>query len=417
MSLLTRDMSVDADREPPFRSRASALSDVGHDASSRGGTTRVAAGGVLSIFAFWISLPLLVGALLLLFAEEVRFGQGLRFIGAATVFSVSWTGVTVVVFRLTSRFGLESSDRLTRNLVLVGAGILLAALVTGLGIAGFLLFGLGPADEAGPVPLRMIAGRMLLPNLLIYGGIALAGLARDASLRAQSRREEAVQLHARNAQLHAQLAEARLRVLHTQLNPHFLFNTLNAVSGLMDEDPRGARRMIARLSELLRYALKEGTDAEIPLHDELKLVGRYLEIVEIRFQGRLETSVTSDPAAREALVPSLILQPLAENAMKHGVGKAGGYGRIEVQATRAGDSLVLRVLDTGAGAAADAAPNAESGGGGLGLRHTRERLDELYGADQGFTLTPRAEGGMVAEIVLPYHTVPFARPGRETGQA
>ena len=374
------------------------------------GAARLGVRGLLSIFAFWFWVPLLIGALGLFFARDLRVPDVVRFVGVGLVFALAWTVVTVVVFHLTTRFSLENTDRLARNVVLIAVGIASALAVAAAGATMLVSLGLRPTSSSGaPVPLYGMMLRMLFPNLLVYSGIAVTGLARDASLRSRARREEAVRLQAHNAQLQAQLAEARLRVLHTQLNPHFLFNTLNAVSGLMDEDPRGARRMIARLSELLRYALREGTGAEIPLEEELKLVGRYLEIVEIRFQGRLETSVSAEPGLGDALVPSLVLQPLAENAMKHGVGKAGGYGRIEVHAGRSGGDLVLRVVDTGPGDG----PGAEDAvdGAGLGLRHTRERLAELYGPDQRFTLDPAPAGGMVAEIVLPYHTTPRAREG------
>jgi two-component system, LytTR family, sensor kinase len=364
--------------------------------------------GVLSILAFWIWLPLLLGALGLIFTGDSHLPDLARFAGVALVFAGAWTAVTVVVFRLTTRFSLENADRLARNVVLVAAGILSAAAVGAAGAAALLASGFRPPGDGAPPSLGEMMLRMLFPNLLVYAGIAVTGLARDASLRSRARREQAVKLQAHNAQLQAQLAEARLRVLHTQLNPHFLFNTLNAVSGLMDEDPRGSRRMIARLSELLRYALRDTTGQEIPLEEELKLVGRYLEIAEIRFQGRLATSVEAEPGLSEALVPSLVLQPLAENAMKHGVGKAGGHGRIEVRASRSGDGLVLRVIDSGPGTGPGAGDATE--GAGLGLRHTRERLAELYGDDQRFTLTPTPEGGMVAEIVLPYHTAPRAVP-------
>jgi LytS/YehU family sensor histidine kinase len=138
----------------------------------------------------------------------------------------------------------------------------------------------------------------------------------------------------------------------------------------------------------------------------MALVGRYLEIVEIRFQGRLQTSVSADPEIQEALVPNLILQPLAENAMTHGVGKAGGHGRIDVRAKRSGDDLLLQVLDTGPGNGVGATNVGGGSGSGLGLRHTRERLAELYGSAQHFRLEPAAEGGRIAEIRIPYRTDP-----------
>jgi LytS/YehU family sensor histidine kinase len=219
--------------------------------------------------------------------------------------------------------------------------------------------------------------------------------AERAELRAQ-----AAQLQAQGAELEAQLAEARLTVLRARLNPHFLFNTLNAVSALVAKNPRGVRDMIALLSELLRHALAESKEQEIPLRDELRLLKLYLEILEIRYQGQLRTVVTADPDVLDALVPNLILQPLVENAMKHGVDRAGGHGTIEVTASRLGEELVLSVRDTGPGEA----PAPSSHVIGVGLRLTRDRLAELYGDEQRVELKPVEGGGMSARIALPYHT-------------
>jgi LytS/YehU family sensor histidine kinase len=229
--------------------------------------------------------------------------------------------------------------------------------------------------------------------------------AERAELRART-----AQLQAQSAELHAQLAEARLATLHARLNPHFLFNTLNAVSALVAKDPKGVRDMIALLSELLRHALTDTREQEIPLREELRLLRLYLEILEIRYQGQLRTVVTVDADVHEALVPNLVLQPLVENAMKHGIDRAGGHGTIEVLAYRNGDDLVLSVRDTGAGDDAAARPAGE---GGVGLRLTRERLAELYGSEQRLELKPAAGGGTTARVTLPYHTSEDVRIAEE----
>jgi LytS/YehU family sensor histidine kinase len=231
--------------------------------------------------------------------------------------------------------------------------------------------------------------------------------AEQADLRART-----AQLQAQSAELEAQLAEARLTVLRARLNPHFLFNTLNAVSALVAKDPRGVRNMIALLSELLRHALAESKEQEIPLRDELRLLRLYLEILEIRYQGQLRTVVSADPDAQDALVPNLILQPLVENAMKHGIDRAGGYGTIEVRAHRSGDDLVLTVRDTGPGHE----PAPPSRASGVGLRLTRERLAEMYGGEQSVALEPVDGGGMCARVVLPYHTSDDLRVAEELAQ-
>lgn len=373
-------------------------------------------------FGFWTFFAALTAANRL--SDSFEPG-GTRRVLAETTFwfadSYLWAAVTPLIFWLVWRFSLERSSWVFRSLFFLAVGLLVAAFMS---LAGDLLWvnvlrfpRFGPPDAS---LLRILSGPWFLNNLVTYTGVLAAGFAWEYFLRYRAREEEAIrlqahsaqlqaqaaQLEAQAAQLQAQLAEARLTVLRTQLNPHFLFNTLNAVSTLVAKDPKGVRRMIARLSDLLRYALEGPKEQEIPLREELKILQRYLEILEIRYQGRLQTSIAADPEVQEALVPSLILQPLAENAMKHGVAKAGGYGRIEVHAHRSGDALVLSVRDTGPGdeEAAAAEPVPEEIGSGVGLRNTRARLDELYGAGQRFELRPAPEGGMISEIVLPYHT-------------
>ena len=171
--------------------------------------------------------------------------------------------------------------------------------------------------------------------------------------------------------------------------------------------------MIALLSELLRHALTDSNEQEITLRDELKLVRLYLEILEIRYQGQLQTVVEAAPDVLDGLVPNLILQPLVENAMKHGVDRAGGRGTIEVRARREGDDLVLSVRDTGPG---DEAPKP-AGTGGMGLQLTRDRLAELYGAEQRLELSPAPDGGAVSRVTLPFHTAADLRVAAELARS
>jgi two-component sensor histidine kinase len=296
----------------------------------------------------------------------------------------------------------------------------------------------GPTTARGsrwPVLRRAVRAlrtlrRWYFQEVVTFFGVFAAGLVSDMSRRSRAREREAAQLQAQasrlqaeqaelraraaqlqaqSAGLHAQLAEARLVVLRSRLNPHFLFNTLNAVSALVAKDPRGVRDMIALLSELLRHALAETRAQEIPLREELRLLRLYLEILEIRYQGQLRTVVSIDPEVQEALVPNLILQPLVENAMKHGVDRAGGHGTIEVLAQRSGDDLVLTVRDTGP--SDGSAPPSDSTG--IGLQLTRDRLVELYGTEQRLELTPAPGGGMSARVVLPYHTSEDVRLAEE----
>jgi sensor histidine kinase YesM len=196
--------------------------------------------------------------------------------------------------------------------------------------------------------------------------------------------------------LRTEMVQAQLLALRSQLNPHFLFNALNSVVSLMDRDVPSAQRMVARIGELLRLSL--GADeAEVPLERELALVNQYLEIERIRFGDRLTFRVDVPEDVRDFDVPNLMLQPLVENAIVHGVGPRPGPGRVTVEARRDGDTLVLRVVDDGLGLQA-------SGGGaghGIGVRNTRARLQALYGDTASLTMRAPPEGGCVAEIRLP----------------
>jgi two-component system LytT family sensor kinase len=202
------------------------------------------------------------------------------------------------------------------------------------------------------------------------------------------------------AELRARLAASQLESLAARLHPHFLFNTLQGVSTLMHRDPKGADLMLTRLSELLRRTLQRGDRQEVPLRDELELLGLYVGIMQVRFGDRLVFATTMEPAILEALVPHFILQPLVENALQHGIARRAGAGRVEVRAARVGTSLHLSVTDDGLGIAA---PDRSFPAEGIGLSNTRLRLEQLYGADQRLTLVPVDGGGMAVELILPYH--------------
>ncbi len=244
---------------------------------------------------------------------------------------------------------------------------------------------------------RALSNFWFTDELAIYLVILMAGFARSYYFQQKARQEEAERLEERTEALEAQLTEARLEALRMQLNPHFLFNTLHAVSTLVDRDPAGVRRMIARLSELLRHVLDEEAPQEVPLSQELEFLDDYFEIQSIRFQGRLDTEVDVPSELYDAQVPNLILQPLVENAIKHGASQVRGVGHIEVHGCREGDMLVLSVTDNGPGL-------QEAQEEGLGLRNVRARLRELYGDDQALWLEPVEEGGTRAVLRLPYHT-------------
>ncbi|HVE72838.1 MAG TPA: histidine kinase [Thermoanaerobaculia bacterium] len=199
--------------------------------------------------------------------------------------------------------------------------------------------------------------------------------------------------YARNtSRLETQLAHAQLDALKMQLNPHFLFNTLNSVSSLMYHDVEAADAMLTRLSDFLRLTLERPIATEIPLHEELEFVERYLEIERIRFEERLRVNIDVAPDTEQALVPALVLQPLVENAIHHGIARRSEGGSIQIRATR--DNGMLRLLVT------DDVSCAESVRERVGLSNTRARLNALYGARHQFEYGPTADGFAV-EIAIP----------------
>jgi sensor histidine kinase YesM len=200
----------------------------------------------------------------------------------------------------------------------------------------------------------------------------------------------------RSAQLQTQLAQAQLQALRMQLQPHFLFNTLNAISALALANPLQARLMIARLSDLLRLTLEERHAAEIPLAREMEFLRCYLEIQQVRFQDRLSTQLDVAQDTLRAAVPSMILQPLVENALRHGLLAKPTPGRLRIASRREGDELHLHVDDDGLGLPPDGPLE------GLGLGNTRARLQVLFGASASLALNAKAEGGTRVELRLPF---------------
>jgi len=200
------------------------------------------------------------------------------------------------------------------------------------------------------------------------------------------------------SQLQTQLAKAQLQALQMQVQPHFLFNTLHAISTLMHRDVDAADRMLAGLSDLLRLTLENAGTQEVPLKTELEFLDRYLEIEQIRFQDRLTVCKDIEPQALDAVVPNLLLQPLVENAVRHGVATRALPGRVEISAWRADARLHIEVSDDGPGLP------ASYQGKGLGLTNTRARLERLYGEQHSFRLENVPSGGVRVYIEIPWRT-------------
>lgn len=237
-------------------------------------------------------------------------------------------------------------------------------------------------------------------NALTYLVVVVAITALDArdALRARETRAN---------QLETQLALAQFHALRAQLHPHFLFNALNAISSLIHSDPARADRMLARVSELLRIAIDTAVKPEIPLADEVEFAKRYLEIERMRYGDRLAVRVDIASETTHALVPNMLLQPLIENAVRHGVAPHAAPGRVEVRTARVGDDLSIVVSDTGDGFDVDdtAEPRDTPG---VGISATRARLQTLYGSSQQLVFA-NVPGGFETRISLPFRSNGAAR--------
>ena len=203
----------------------------------------------------------------------------------------------------------------------------------------------------------------------------------------------------RASQLEARLAQAQLEVLKMQLHPHFLFNTLHAISALIPKDAEAADKMISRLSDLLRLTLENSNSQEVPLREELEFLNIYLDIEQTRFRDRLKINLDIHPETLDALVPNLILQPLVENAVRHGIAPRKEGGRIEIHSVLFDRKLRIQVIDDGAGITENSDSLIRKG---FGLSNTRKRLNQLYGDKHAFNLTNADEGGAIVTIDIPF---------------
>ena len=207
----------------------------------------------------------------------------------------------------------------------------------------------------------------------------------------------AQQRELRTVQLEALLSQTRLQMLSMQLQPHFLFNTLNTIAEMVHQEPAAAERMIGGLSHLLRDTLEAGGIERVPLEHELRLLNRYVDIQRARFGDRLTVTFAIADETRAALVPGLLLQPLVENAIKHGIGARAGAGRIDIAAAREGERLIVQISDDGRGPGAGAVID------GIGLGNCRARLGALFGPDRvALTIANRDGGGALVRLTMPY---------------
>lgn len=298
-------------------------------------------------------------------------------LGALTALVV-WITRRTEAWTVTSRIGL--------HITVAAAFAWLVALVTAAAQRS-ITPGAPPALPLATYELHFLA---YFAVLAIAHAIDFLGWRRDQRL-------EEARLAERSARLEAQLARAEIDILRSQLDPHFLFNALHVISELVHVDPGRADRMVARLGDLLRMSSALARSSDVALRDELEFVNAYLEIQQARFGDRLRVVRDIEMAALDAAVPSLVVQPLVENAIRHGTSRRAGGGRVEIVARRLDMSLIIEVRDDGPGLPADGLPDE-----GIGIGHTRARLAHLYGGKSALELEPRAGGGTTARVRVPY---------------
>ncbi|HTU88857.1 MAG TPA: histidine kinase [Gemmataceae bacterium] len=349
----------------------------------------------LAVFLVWTLISLCQAAQYHFFPDPDDYPHSFpwtRALGLSFALWYTWGLLGLFAYRLSRRFPLERNHWPRRLAVHV---------VSCLGFAAVKIFidypiirGLycpRPDILTLPVFLRMsLIGQFFFRFILYYWAIIAGchaldyyGKYREGQLR--------------TAQLEAGLTRARLQLLKTQLQPHFLFNTLNAISALVHMDVEAADRMLARLGDLLRLALEDFAVQEAPLARELAIVRSYLEIEQGRLGPRLRVDWDIGADACDALVPTFLLQPLIENAVRHGIAPRIEPGRIEVRVRRKDAELQLEVRDDGPGL-----PAGADVGGGVGLANTRARLLHLYGTAQRLEIGNLPHGGCLARIVLPF---------------
>ncbi|MEP6689172.1 MAG: histidine kinase [Gemmatimonadales bacterium] len=252
--------------------------------------------------------------------------------------------------------------------------------------------------------VEMFLNGYLIVNVMTYGAIVVASYALRFHRALRERERDALVLQARAAALEAQMHEARLSALRMELQPHFLYNALNAIAGLVRRgDGTRAVEMLARLGTLLRLTLERADGHEVTLGRELEVLELYLDIERVRFADRLRLDLDLAPAALEARVPAFVLQPLVENAIRHGIATVPEPGWIRIAAAVRGDTLTIEIADTGPGIPDDGGQSR-----GVGLRNTRARLAQLYGRAAGLRLERGATGGTIATLWLPFRAGPAA---------
>jgi two-component system, LytTR family, sensor kinase len=346
------------------------------------------------IFGCWTFLAVLFSGPQMIQAVMLnRSAEGWNSVIGELIFSYLWLALTPLAIWLSKSFRIEGGQRF-RSLTIhfVASVIFLLSQVL---LFTVISIPFGWYSHINPFWNRyfLLILNFTPSNVMFYWGVVVVEHALDYYRKLQER-------ELRASQLEAQLAQSQLQVLKMQLHPHFLFNTLNAISALIRESPDEADEMVSRLGDLLRMTLETAGLQEVPFKKELEFLGHYLDIEQTRFQDRLKVEMAIEPETLDGLVPSMILQPLVENSVRHGVAPRPEGGCIKIKAWRDNSLLRLEVEDDGPGLAGDA-PLKER----VGLSNTRARVSNLYGEEHGLKLRQANGGGLVASLSIPFRTV------------
>ena len=345
------------------------------------------------------------GVFLLWTVIAVLFATQLYFAGLPWSRALDWTLprwyawglVTPLIFRL-DRWLAGTTTFPARVALHVPLGVVWTAITIGLRLAVRPLRGSSLPDDYHAYLLDRFYS-----DLPIYAVIAGISFARHYAAQARRGIQEAHELALRTADLERRLVEARLQSLRAQLQPHFLFNALNTISAFTESDPRMARRLMAQLADLLRASLRHTAQPLVTLGEELTFLDDFLAIESARFEGRLEVSVNADDDLLSRMVPAFLLQPLVENAIRHGVGTRLSGGHVEVSVTRGTASLQIHVRDDGIGLRPGWDFERDAG---VGLKNVAARLEHLYGRPGLLRLVPRDSGGLDVQIEVPDGSAP-----------
>jgi two-component system LytT family sensor kinase len=354
----------------------------------------------LNVGVIWVMLGVIYAAPVYVEVRAEQHGHmAWRIFSWGILTWLAWAPLTPAIVWLARQYSLLG-EAWKRNLIIhLPAFLFFSVLHSAAGTA--ITLWIKPFDNMGDSP-KTFWPRFLLripgsfgSDLLVYGGVVGIFYAIDYYRKYREREFQA-------SRLEAQLAQAQLDSLRMQLHPHFLFNTLNSIVGLVRDNKNGAAvNMLVGLSDLLRHTLEYSSRHEVELREEINFIKLYLSIQEIRFSDRLRIELDIDPRTTKALVPNLILQPLTENALRHGIARSANSGLVGISSAVIDGHLRLTVYDEGAGLPDDW---QLKGSAGIGLANTIARLQQLYDDDQQFDIRNRDGGGVEVVIVMPFKT-------------